>query len=336
MADNLQPNNPNSSDEIDLGQLLDLVKKGFHNLGNLFLRIFIYLKKHALKLGGLVLLGIAISFGLSKIVSKKLKTDVIVRPNFESKNYLYDVVEELAANLRSQNEVFFSELDVVVEDLKGFKISVAPIVDEEVKTDDSVLNEMKYLEILQNFKNESFVIDILRSELTEKSVIDHKITFNYKDPVAGPIVVKKLMAYISMNEYFSQLKAVYDKNATTRVDKNTKLIDQIDQLINNYSKALLAEKQKSGTGVVYMEKENTLNVPSLLNLKNVLLKEIEDKRLEIEQNKSVLGILNFGNTQEVKKTFVTQTYFMIPAILLAGFFLLSLFKYLDHKSKEIE
>jgi hypothetical protein len=336
MADNLHPTNQNSSDEIDLGQLLDLVKKGFHNLGNFFLRIFIYFKRNVLKLAGLILLGIGISFGLSKVVSKKLKTDVIVRPNFESKNYLYDVVEELKANLKSQNEVFFNGLDVVVEDLEGFKINVAPIEDEEVESDDSILNEIRYLEILENFKDETFVIDILRSELTEKSVIDHKIIFNYKDPIAGPIVVKKLMKYISTNTYFSELKAVHDENAALRINKNTQLIDQIDQLVNNYSVALLADKQKSGTGVVYMEKENTLNVPSLLSLKNILLKEIEEKRLEIEQNKSVLGILNFGNTQEVKKTFLDQTYFIIPAQLLAGFFLLSLFKYLDRKSKEIE
>ena len=336
MADNLHPTNQNSSDEIDLGQLLELVKKGFHNLGNFFLRIFIYVKRNVLKLAGLILLGIGISFGLSKVVSKKLKTDVIVRPNFESKNYLYDVVEELKANLKSQNEVFFNGLDVVVEDLEGFKINVAPIEDEEVESDDSILNEIRYLEILENFKDETFVIDILRSELTEKSVIDHKIIFNYKDPIAGPIVVKKLMKYISTNTYFSELKAVHDENAALRINKNTQLIDQIDQLVNNYSVALLADKQKSGTGVVYMEKENTLNVPSLLSLKNILLKEIEEKRLEIEQNKSVLGILNFGNTQEVKKTFLDQTYFIIPALLLAGFFLLSLFKYLDRKSKEIE
>ncbi len=336
MADQTSPKNPNASDEIDLGQLLELIKKGIKNFGNFFLRIFIYLRRNAFKLLGLILLGIAISFGLNQIISKKLKTDVIVRPNFESKNYLYDVVDELAANIKSRNLSFFEEMEISVEDLEGFRIEVVAMEDEETKTEEVVLNEMKYLEVLQNFKDESFVIDILRSELSEKSVIDHKITFTYKDPSKGPAIVQKLMTYINTSKYFNDLKDVYAKNATSRIEKNTLLIDQIDQLVDNYSKGLLAEKQKSGTGVVYMEKENTLNVPSLLNLKDELLKEIEDKRLEVAQQTGVLSILNFGKTQQVTKSFFNQTYFLIPTILVVGFILLSFFKYLERKAKEIE
>lgn len=336
MADQLPPSNHNSSDEIDLGQLINLIKKGIKSFGNFFLRIFIYLRSNALKLGGLIILGLGISFGLTKIISKKLKTDVIVRPNFESKNYLYDVVSELDANIKSRNEIFFKEMEVSLEDLEGFIIEVEAIEDEELKTEEVILNEMKYLEVLQNFKDESFVIDILRSELSEKSVINHKITFTYKDAVKGPDVVHKLMGYINTNDYFNNLKLVYADNAKLRIDKNSLLIAQIDQLVDNYSKGLLAEKQKSGTGVVYMEKENTLNVPSLLNHKDKLLKEIEDKRLEVAQQTGVLSILNFGKTQQVSKSFFNQTYFLIPTILVIGFILFSFFNYLNQKAKEIE
>jgi sensor c-di-GMP phosphodiesterase-like protein len=249
---------------------------------------------------------------------------------------LFDVVEELAANIKSRNERFIQELGITEKDLEGFNVEVEAIEEEEIKTEEVVLNEMKYLEVLQNFKDESFVIDILRSELSEKSVIDYKITFTYKDPVSGPVLVQKLMTQINTNEYFNDLKNVYEGNAKARIEKNTVLIAQIDELVGNYSKALLAEKQKSGTGVVYMEKENTLNVPSLLDLKNELLKEIEDKRLEMAQQKQVINILNFGKTQQVSKSFFNQTYFLIPTILVVGFIVLSFFKYLERKAKEIE
>lgn len=336
MADQLPPKNHTTSDEIDLGQLLDLIKKGIKSFGNFFLRIFIYLRRNAIKLGGLVILGLVISFGLNQIISKKLKTDIIVRPNFESKNYLYDVVDELDANIKSRNEFFFKDLGISIVDLEGFKVSIDAIEEEEAKTEDVILNEMKYLEVLQNFKNESFVVDIVRSELSEKSIIDHKITFTYKDQETGPGIVAKMMTYINTNEYFNGLKAIYNENAISRIEKNTLLIQQIDQLVDNYSKGLLAEKQKSGTGVVYMEKENTLNIPSLLNHKDRLLKEIEEKRLEVGQQTGVLSILNFGKTQQVSKSFFNQTYFLIPIILIVGFLLLSFFKYLERKAKEIE
>lgn len=336
MANQVQPNNSNTSDEIDLGQLLELIKKGFYNLGNIFLRIFIYFKKNILNLIGLAILGLAVSFGLNQIISKKLKTDVIVRPNFESKNYLYDAVAEVSSNLNAKNQQFFEALEIPIEDVEGFRIEIRAIEEEEVKTDDAVLNEMKYLEVLENFKDESFVIDILRSELSEKSVIDHKITFTYKDSGKGPIIAQKLMSYINTNEYFDELKSVYEANARSRIEKNKQLIDQVDTLVGNYSKALVAEKQKSGSGVVYMEKENTLNVPSLLRMKDELLKEIEVKRLEVAEQTKVISILNFGKTQEVEKTLVNQTYFLIPTILLVGFLLLSIIKYLNRKAKEIE
>lgn len=336
MADHVQPNNHQPSDEIDLGQLIQLIKKGFHKLGNFILHVFIYLRKNILKLIGLVVLGLAISFGLGQIISQKLKTVVLVRPNFESKNYLYDAVAELSSNLKAKNTAFFGEMNISTEDLIGFNIQLETIEDKEVKTDKSILNEMKYLEVLQNFKDESFVIDILRSELSEKSVIDHKITFTYKDKVKGPEVAQKLMNYINTNEYFNELRKVYADNAKSRIEKNTQLIKQIDQLVENYSKALLTDKQKSGTGVVYMEKENTLNVPLLLNLKNELTDEIETKKIEVTQQNGVLSIINFGKTQEMKKPFFKQTYVLIPLLLVFGFFFLSFIKYLNRKAKEIE
>jgi hypothetical protein len=337
MADQVKPNNSTTSDEIDLGQLLQLLKKGIQNLGNFFLRIFIYLRNSTLKLVGLVVLGLVISYGLNQIISKKLKTDVIVRPNFDSKNYLYDAVDEVSANIIAENETFFDAMNISAkEDLEGFKIEVLAIEDTEEKTEDNILNEIKYLEVLQNFKSESFVIDILRSELSEKSVLEHKITFTYKDAVKGPVVVEKLMNYLNTNKYFDDLKLAYADNAKSRIEKNTQLIAQIDELVDNYSKALLAEKQKSGTGVVYMEKENTLNVPSLLTMKNRWLKEIEEKRLELAQHTDVLSILNFGKTQEVKKSFFNQTYFLIPSVFVVGFLLFSFFQYLNRKAKEIE
>lgn len=336
MADQIPPKNPNATDEIDLGQLLELIKKGIKSFGNFFLRIFIYLRRNAFILGGLVIIGLAASFGLNQIISKKLKTDVIVRPNFESKNYLFDVVEELAANIKSTDAIFLQELGIAEKELDGFNIEVEAIEADEVKSEEVVLNEMKYLEVLQNFKDESFVIDILRSELSEKSVIDYKITFTYKDPLSGPSLVQKLMDRINTNDYFNDLKTVYEVNAKARIEKNTVLIAQIDDLVGNYSKSLLVEKEKSGTGLVYMEKENTLNVPMLLDLKNELLKEIESKRLEMAQQKGVISVLNFGRTQQVTKSFFNKTYFLVPSLLVAGFILLSFFKYLERKAKEIE
>lgn len=336
MTEQGQPNHNHPSDEIDLGQLIQLIKKGFHSLGNFVLRIFIYLKKNSIKIIGLAIIGVAISIGLNMLISKKLKTDVIVQPNFDSKNYLYDVVEEIEANVKAKNTNFFNPLDINVDDLKGFSVSVVPIEDEEIKTEDAVSNEMKFLEVLENFKEESFVLDILRSELSEKSVLNHKISFSYKDEEKGQVIVKKLIAYINENPYFEQLKETYSKNARLRIEQNTKLITQIDELIDNYSKSLLASKQKSGSETIYLEQENPLNITGLLNQKNLWSKEIEQKNLELIEQTSILRIINMGNPQEVQKAIFNKPIFMIPVFLVLAFFLWSIGKYLSAKAKEIE
>ena len=108
MADN--QNNTNGSDEIDLGQLFKMIGNAFNSVFRGFLRFFLYLKRNALIIIGLAVLGVAVGFGLKQVISKKMKIEVIVRPNLESKEYLYDVVDEIQANIEAKNEDFFKEL----------------------------------------------------------------------------------------------------------------------------------------------------------------------------------------------------------------------------------
>ncbi len=337
MAEQIQPNPNQQSDEIDLAQLFKLISKGIDKIGNLLLRVYIYIRKRILKLIGLLIIGLAISYGLSQIVSKKQKTEVIVRPNFESKNYVYEVVSEIDANLKELNPSFFEKMDVAVEDLKGFKIEINAIEDEVAdKAENELLNEIEYLDLLKNFKDESFVIDILRSELSEKSIVNYKITFSYNDGTKGPKIAEKMMNYINKNEYFQDLKSVYIVNAKSRIEKNKAIIFQIDDLIKNYSKSLIMNKEKSSSSAVIIEKESALNLPSLFEMKNNLLKEIEEKELELAQQTDILTIQNFGDNQVVKKSFFNQTYFLIPSLLIFGYLLISFFQYLERRSKRLK
>ena len=334
MSENLPSSKNTAADEIDLGQLLRVIKKGFHNLGNVFLRIFLFLKKYAFILAGLIILGVGISIGLNQIISKKLKTEVIVRPNFDSKDYLYDVVDELTANIKAENENFFQTIGIESKDLKGFEIEIESIEDDKKEDTEMVVNQMRYLEALSNFKELSYVVDILKSELSAKSVVDPKISFIYEDELSGPGVSRKLLGLINANEYLEGLREISMRNAKSRIENNTKLIEQIDELVANYSKSLATENSKSDSGTLYFEQE-ALNVPALLSLKNNLSKEVEEKNLELKQQSNVISIINMGNTQVVKKPFFSGRMFKIPTMLVIGFLLFIFVRYLDRKAKEI-
>ncbi len=148
MAKEPKTNSTSSNDEIDLGQLFQMIGRGFNRIFRGLLSVFLYFKRNAIILVVLAILGALTGFGLNQIVSKKMKSEVIVSPNLESKNYLYDVVAELQANIKAKDTVFFKSLGIDVEKLKDFEIEVTPVSGSNKK---NLETEMKYLELLQSF-----------------------------------------------------------------------------------------------------------------------------------------------------------------------------------------
>ncbi|MFD2588030.1 hypothetical protein ACFSQJ_13880 [Croceitalea marina] len=324
-------NQANNSDEIDLGQLFQLIGKGFNKLFRAFLRLFLYLKKNALILLGLIVLGAAIGYGLNQIITKKLKTEVIVKPQMESKNYLYDVVDEIQANIEAENFSFFQEIGVEIEDLKGFEISIAPI-DDGKKSSES---EMKFLELLQSFENTEAVADIVRAELQNKSSFNHRITFFYKDAEKGKAFAGKVMTYINSNEYFDDIVEIYRENAESRIEENKSLLKQVDELISNYAKKMTQSDNISGTDRIVLDNEERMDITGLFNLKNSLIKDIESKKLELTERTEAIKVINFGKSQEVQKIIYEEITVFSPLILLGVFFIFSMIKYLNNKVRDI-
>src|SRR5690606_29265738 len=95
---------------------------------------------------------------LKSITTKSLKTEVIVEPNLDSKGYLYDIVDEIAANLKAKDSTFFKPLGIDVDQLEGFAIEIAPV--KGVGGDINEEANMKYLELLQKFQDNTFVRDV--------------------------------------------------------------------------------------------------------------------------------------------------------------------------------
>lgn len=299
------------------------------------LRIFLYLKKNAIKLGALILLGLAIGYLLNLLVDKKLKSEVIVMPNFESKDYLYDVVDEIQANVMSKDTLFFKDIGIDVNELRGFEVSIQPIEIEELDAE-KLKESNDYLEILQTFEDNDFVLDVVKSEILKKTVLTHRITFAHKNAKKGEDFVAKILSYINSNPYYKELRGVSEQNAKARIERNQELIAQVDDLVENFNKQLAAGDGASGReGVVLFDKERSLDVPGLLRFKNDLVKEMEEKQLLLVEQKDAISIINFGKTQVVKKQFLNKSLIWLPAILVGLFFAWSLLVFLNRKAKEI-
>lgn len=330
MAD--QPVKQNTSDEIDLEQLFQMIVKGVNKLGIFFLHVFLYFKKNAIILAALVVLGGAIGYGLKFVTSERMQLDVIVRPNLESKDYLYDVISEIESNIKTKDTAFFNDLGISLEEIKGFEVSIEPVKKD---TEKAAEKQLEYLEILQKFQNSDLVSDVLREELLKNTELNHRISFKYVN-VEGANVAKKLMDYINSNKYFEELITVYTQNTDARIKQNEVLIEQIDTLIKVYSKNLSKQDNGVEAGKLVLQYEERLNVTGLINIKTNLIEDIENKKMELKELTSPIGIINFGRPHQVSKAFFGKKIIVFPLIFIGLFFLISIIRYLNRKAAEIE
>ena len=329
--ENQFPDQNRQSEEIDLGQLFQFIGRGFRRIFRGILKLFLYIKSNAIILGILVVVGLLVGYGLNQIITKELKTEVIVKPNLESKTYLYDVIDEINANIKTKNEIFFGELDIDINDLEGFRITIDPIETDEIE---NMTDQVKYLELLEKFREEEGVLEVVRAEILNKSVQNHRIIFYYKEQDSGYKAASALMNYINSNDYFNELIALHNQNAEERISKNNDLVKQIDQLVSGYTSDL--ESQTKAEGTLVLSEAEKLNVAALLRLKKELIKETELKKLEMQGNQQAVRIISFGKTQEVRKSFFGKTIILIPTILLSIFLLIDLIKYLNRKASELQ
>ncbi len=331
MADNQSAKSHNSSDEIDLGQLFQLIGRVFNAIFRFVLRVFLYLKKNIFILIGLVVIGLAIGYGLNRIVSKRLKTEVIVKPQLESKNYLYDVIEEIQSNIGAKDTVFFNTIGIDNIDFSGLEISVNRVVEEGATETD-----MQYLELLQSFENTDAIADIVRAELENKSSFNHRITIYYKNRTFGEVFAQKMMDYINSNTYFDEVLVISRNNAKSRIEQNQTLLKQVDEIITNYTNNLASKNNQASSDRIILDNQEQVNIADLFQYKNILIRDIETKKLELVEQTKPISVINFGKPQEVQKSFFGKNVVLIPLLLIGLFFMFSAFRYLDKKSLEIQ
>jgi len=322
-----------SSDEIDLKQLILMIKNGLNSIFKRFLRVFVYFKKNFVILAGLVIVGAILGYALKFISSSNYKTEAIVRPNFESKEYVQNTIEEIDANIRRKDTLFFKSIGLNISDLEGFNITIEPLSNSEFKA--STEEDVKYLDLLESFKNQNFVVEAVKEEILRKSETNQRITFTYKDVTSGNLVARKVLNYLNRSSYFNEIKDVRRDNIKSRIKKDSSLIIQIDGLIEDYSKAIAKPGNLSTEGTVYLDSEKGIDISDLLALKNNLTREIESKRVELVQTKEVISIINFGNTQVVKDTFLGNKIVLVPLVLLTLFLLFGFVKFLNKKAEEL-
>lgn len=330
---------PDPSDEIDLGQLFNLIGKAFHKAFRAFLRVYLYFKRNILWFAGLGILGALIGYLANQFIEDKQKLEVIVSPTtddtnylFDTRAYLYDVIGEIQSEIKAKDTAFFRSLGLDAREMEGFEIDIVPLSsqDKELLEDQSGT-----FEALKEFGNSEAISEILQSEFRKRTKKDQRITFYFKETTPGKEYAEKIMAYINSNPYYRQILQTQEANMEKRILRNDTLYGQIDLLIENYT-VKMAREQSGSQGQFTLESEESLDVPSLFQFKKELIEDTELKKLELQMNRDPITIVNFGNPHRVDKPLLQKNIIFFPLSLMVVFLLISLIRYLNRKSIELK
>lgn len=327
-----QTNRPAASDEIDLGKFFNLIGHGLNRVGRGFLSVYLYIRRNIYWLGGLIVVGFAIGILLKSFIVERQKIDVIVTPLLNNSDYLSDVVAEIQSDIKANDTTFFRSLGMDIAKMDGFEVELTAL--RQVRAD-AKSQDLEFLELLKEFGQSQAAADIIRSELQDRTTRDHRITFYFRNPEIGTDYAKKLTDYINSNEFYQKLNVVYRENAKERIQRNDSLIAQIDILIQKYTEQM---SNASGlqAGSLVLENQEPLNIPSLFELKNELIRDSELKRLELIRREEAIRVVNFGKPHQVQKPLFGKWIVLLPIILVSIFILISFLKYLNRKANQIQ
>ena len=107
------------------------------------------------------------------------------------------------------------------------------------------------------------------------------------------------------------------------------------ELITRYSDKIASTESQFGEQRIILDNEKQSNITELFELKNNLIRDIERKKIELQERKEAISIIYFGEPQVVHKSLFGKSIVFIPLILIAIFFLIDTIKYLNRKAAEI-
>ncbi len=344
MSDPKDPGNK-TTEEADLSLLFKLIGDAFNRLfsfiGTTFstlftslIRLLIFIQKHILKFAIAAVAGLAIGFYLEFAEGPRYESSMMLEPNFNSVQQLYNNVafyNELAES--KEHTALALALGISGEDATTIKkVTVESFADDnqKIKLFDNFVRQLD--------TNTIKTIDF-ESYLKNFNSLDarfHKITMITSKSDVAKKTQKAIVNSIKVNNYFKLQKEVSDLNIAIQDSIYRKQLQEIDSLQNLYKKVMLTTAQNPGSGTNINLADNNKSVNKELQLikeRNLLKSELVRLYEEKATKASIINVISDFPTRgveidsflESKKFLGTLAGILFAFIILA---LLELNKYL--------
>ncbi|WP_086476194.1 hypothetical protein [Arenibacter amylolyticus] len=351
MSDKPQTPNSASSEEIDLGQLFQLIgnafKKFFRFIGNIFKGIFhviilflLFLQRHFLKFTIAAVIGLAIGIYLDMTKTPKYVSTMVVEPNFNSVQQLYNNINFYNELAEAQDSVALAEaLNISVQeaaDIKKFDVDSYSDDNQKIALFD------KFVRSLDSTTKKAIDIDKYLKNFNSFDARFHTISVTATNNSVAKKIQPSIINSISRNEYFKLQQNISDLNISLQDSLYKKQLMEVDSLQYLYKRVMIkeAEKPMQGTSISLGQGEGKENKElALINEVERLKENLVLLNTERANKSSILNVISaFPRTGVEVKGVLNSYKFWIPlgfiglTLLLLG--LMELNTYLNHYQKK--
>ena len=349
MAD--QPVNQNTSDEIDLGQLFQMIGRGFQKffnfIGSIFKGIFhifvlflLFVQKNFIVLAAAIVLGGVGGFILDTILPEKYLSKMVVEPNFNSVQQLYN-------NISFYNDLAEAKDSVALATALNITEHEAATIGKIFA--DSYSDENQKIKLFDEFIRELDTTTVktidFENYLKNFNSLDarfHQISMISTDNKVAKKTQPAILNSIAVNTYFKLQKRINDENLNLQDSIYRQQLVEIDSLQALYKKVLVkeADKPMQGTNINLAENGQSQNKElALVKERDVLKQYLVDLNKERANKSTIINVISDFPTRGVEMKGIWNSYkFKLPILLLILVFgvlgLLEVNKFLKRYNKD--
>ena len=308
MSENLKPTPQN--EEVDLGQLFNMIGNAFQKLYDFVASIFkglfsllILMLAHFYKRAKLyalaLIIGLGIGYFLDKSAEKEYGANMFIKTNLGSTYQVYENIKNLneLAGLEKDSVRLASIFDISVSEAAKFKgFYIKPSVDINTKIEMFSV----FYNSLDSVSKTTTTFEDFEKNLNNHSFSTHQVGVVASDKDAFKKLNKNFSIVISENDYLNSLLKVNHENYVSNEQTLTKQETKIDSLVNIYLTIREKEANKQplpGSGTVFNmsgTQENKLLVDesALVGEKLEIASQIRKIKSDKVENANIISVLS--------------------------------------------
>ncbi len=332
----------NNSEEIDLGELFRLIgnvfnrfikfiKSIFKSLFHLFILFLKFIRGHFLKFVTAVFIGVVIGGYLDYRSLPVYKSSMIIEPNFNSVQQLYNNIEFYNQLAQHQESKALSEALQVSEEEAIYikKVTIESFSDETQR----IKQFSEFISGLDSISQKQVDYEYYLKNFNDINAKFHRIQIEATSPETAKRCQKAIVTSIENNEYFRLQKEINERNIALKDSVIGTQQKEINNLQAFYKKIKIMEAQKpDGTTNINLA-ENQSDQVSEIELLNQTGK-LKDEKIELNNEKAntknTINIISeFPNKGALINDFINKKIVLVPILFVTILFLVLIFNSLN-------